>query len=65
MNLFDKFKSEKSKDAQILDMKPDGSVEQEIDTRGWDAITEAFEKLYPGQDNPLHFGILIPWQLGG
>jgi len=32
---------------------------------GWDAITAAFEKLYPGQDAPRHFGCLIPWRLGG
>lgn len=32
---------------------------------GWDAITAAFDKLYPGQDNPRHFGCLIPWRLGG
>ena len=65
MSLFDKLKSKKTKDAPIPDMKPDGNTEQELDTRGWEAITEALEKLYPGQDNPLHFGTLIPWQLGG
>lgn len=32
---------------------------------GWDAITAAFDKMYPGQENPRHFGCLIPWQLGG
>ena len=32
---------------------------------GWDAITAAFDKMYPGQDNPIHFGTLIPWRLGG
>ena len=65
MRLFDKFKRTKSKETDVPDMKPDDNVEQEVDTRGWDAITEAFEKLYPGQDDPLHFGTLIPWQLGG
>ena len=65
MSLFDKFKKTKSKETDVPDMKPDENVEQEVDTRGWEAITEAFEKLYPGQDNPLHFGTLIPWQLGG
>lgn len=64
MSLFDKFKSEKSKDGATSGMKPD-DAEQEIDSRGWDAITKAFEKLYPGQNNPLHYGTLIPWQLGG
>ena len=32
---------------------------------GWDAIDAAFDKMYPGQDNPIHFGALIPWRLGG
>ena len=32
---------------------------------GWDAITEIFDRMYPGQDNPRHFGCLIPWRLGG
>ncbi len=32
---------------------------------GWNAITAAFEKLYPGQEDPRHFGCLIPWRLGG
>ena len=32
---------------------------------GWDAITAAFDKMYPGQDDPIHFGPLIPWRLGG
>ena len=65
MSLFDKFKRTKSKETDVPDMKPDDNVEQEVDTRGWDAITEAFEKLYPGQEDPLHYGTLIPWQLGG
>lgn len=64
MSLFDKFKGQKSKDEPTPDMKSD-DAEQEIDSRGWEAITEAFEKLYPGQDDPLHYGTLIPWQLGG
>ena len=38
---------------------------EEISAPGWDAITEAFRKLYPGQENPIHFGALIPWRLGG
>lgn len=43
--------------------------EKDVDERdgvfGWDAITEAFEKLYPGQDNPKHYGTLISWRFGG
>ena len=32
---------------------------------GWNAITEAFEKVYPRQEEPKHYGVLIPWSLGG
>jgi len=38
---------------------------EEYPAPGWDAITAAFDKLYPGQDNPQHFGNLISWRLGG
>ena len=38
---------------------------EEFSAPGWDAIMEAFQTLYPGQEHPLHFGVLIPWQLGG
>lgn len=65
MSLFDKDKTKKSTEEPIQDVKPDDPAEQELDTRGWIAITKAFEKLYPGQEDPLHFGTLIPWQLGG
>ena len=65
MSLFDKFKSKESKDGSMPDKQPEDNAEHELDTRGWDAITETFEKLYPGQENPLHLAALIPWQLGG
>ena len=65
MSLFDKFKSKKPHDEPKPNTKQDDNAEQELDMRGWNAITETFEKLYPGQDDPLHFGTLIPWQLGG
>lgn len=32
---------------------------------GWDAITAAFEALYPGQTNPKHYGTLVKWEFGG
>lgn len=32
---------------------------------GWDAITAAFDKLYPGQENPRHFANPFLWRLGG
>ena len=36
-----------------------------IETSGWDAITRAFEKLYPEQTDPLHYAPIISWRLGG
>lgn len=42
-----------------------GAEREEIAAPGWDAITAAFDALYPGQTDPLHFGCLIPWRLGG
>ncbi|WP_173386349.1 suppressor of fused domain protein [Ruminococcus flavefaciens] len=55
MSLFDKFGK-----------KDDDTVEiEKTDTKGWDAITAAFEKLYPDQKDPKHYGVLIPWELGG
>lgn len=38
---------------------------EEVVMDGWNAITGAFEKAYPGQDDPRHYGVLIPWRLGG
>ena len=38
---------------------------QEVQTKGWDAIVEACEKIYPTQKNPKHYGTLISWKLGG
>lgn len=36
-----------------------------IEAKGWEAITDACEKIYPTQKNPKHYGTLISWQLGG
>lgn len=32
---------------------------------GWDAITAACTKVHPDQREPLHYGTLIRWSLGG
>ena len=39
--------------------------EEEIKASGWDSITENFERIYTDQQDPLHFGTLIKWRLGG
>lgn len=51
MGLFDKLKSKKGK--------------EEVLAYGWDAITSEFERIYPNQKNPKHYGTLIKWALGG
>lgn len=37
----------------------------EVKAFGWDSITKEFERLYPGQDNPKHYGTLVSWEFGG
>lgn len=53
MGLFDKFKKKKEENAE------------EIKADGWKAIEDAFQRAYPEQDNPKHYGTLIKWALGG
>jgi hypothetical protein len=38
---------------------------ENTNTSGWDAITEVFDKLYPDQKEPKHYGTLISYELGG
>lgn len=38
---------------------------EEFNNDGWKAIEDAFLKVYPGQESPKHYGVLIPWRLGG
>lgn len=45
--------------------KVENTEEKKEKVYGWHAIEEAFEKVYPGQTNPRHFGTLIKWKLGG
>ncbi len=67
MGLFDKFKK---KENGPLELNLEGNEilegnDFELNTSGWDAITKVFEKIYPGQKDPMHYGTLISWQLGG
>ena len=59
MGLFDLFKKENEKENDAE------AVSEEINTDGWDAITETFNKLYPDQKNPLHYAAMIKWRFGG
>lgn len=38
---------------------------EELYTPGWDAITEAFETLYPDQKEPVHYAPLVGYRMGG
>lgn len=58
MGLFDKLKKDRQSNKQEI-------TKEEIRADGWDAITEAFEKVYPTQKDPKHYGTLISWRLGG
>lgn len=56
MGLFDKLhKNKKSEKKETADTA----------SWGWDAITAEFERIYPDQTNPRHYGTLIKWALGG
>ena len=59
MGLFDLFKKENEKENDAE------AVSEEINTDGWDAITETFNRLYPDQKNPLHYAAMIKWRFGG
>lgn len=54
------FFKKKKKEVEIKEEKI-----EEITPKGWDAITEIFEKVYPGQKRPLHYTTKLPWELGG
>ncbi|MCM1256839.1 MAG: suppressor of fused domain protein [Roseburia sp.] len=56
MGLFDKFKKK---------TESENKETEEIEALGWDAITAEFERIYPDQKKPKHYGTLIGWALGG
>lgn len=53
MGLFDKFK------------KKEEQKNDDVYAPGWDAITTEFERIYPEQKNPKHYGTRLSYQLGG
>lgn len=57
MGLFDKFSKKK--------IDTDSTEEKEISAPGWDAITKEFERIYPEQTDPKHYGTVVSWKLGG
>ena len=45
--------------------RPEELPPEEAPAAGWDAITQAMERLYPGQKQPLHYAALVKWRFGG
>ncbi len=59
MGLFDLFRKEKKTEKTV-------SVKEEVpEAIGWQAIEKEFLRVYPGQENPKHYGTIIKWALGG
>ena len=61
MGLFDLLKKKKEPETAKQVIAP----EEEVSTAGWDAITAEFERIYPGQTHPKHYGTIIKWIFGG
>ena len=56
MEQFDENKSKVVKEVEL---------EDDDYAPGWDAIDKEASRVYPGQDNPKHYGTLIKWKFGG
>lgn len=41
------------------------ATEETVCAPGWDAITEAMTRLYPGQTEPVHYAPIVGYRLGG
>lgn len=71
MGLFGKKNKESKNDNETVKIIRDTNgtasenKEDTPNTSGWDAIVAEFERIYPDQTNPKHYGTLIPWRLGG
>ena len=65
MGLFDFFKKKSSdKEKPIEDKIVVKSDETDDSAPGWDAIDEEFNRLYPDQPNPRHYGTVIKYSQG-
>lgn len=61
MGLFDVFKKKKTEEKTVT-LSND---KEEVVTAGWDVIEKEFLRVYPGQENPKHYGTIIKWIMGG
>lgn len=64
MGLFDKMRDRLGAKPARKTVPPKGPAAQ-APLNGWDTITEALNRLYPDQPNPLHVGTVIKYRLGG
>ncbi|WP_135455558.1 suppressor of fused domain protein [Mycobacterium sp. DL99] len=55
----------KHKDSAAEQPAADVAAGDDDSAPGWDAITAAFDTLYPDQPEPLHMAALIKWCFGG
>ena len=72
MGIFDKlFKKDEQKEEPKVEQKaeqaqaPQAEEAAEAEAVGWDAIEKEFLRVYPGQNNPKHYGTIIKWIMGG
>ena len=68
MGLFDFFKKKSSSEKTPIE-DGDKTVVKSEDTDdsapGWEAIDAEFDRLYPDQPNPLHYGTIVKYMFGG
>lgn len=68
MGLFDFFKKKFSSEETPIE-DGDKTVVKSEDTDdsapGWEAIDAEFDRLYPDQPNPLHYGTVVKYMFGG
>lgn len=66
MGLFDVFKKkDKPQETKAPEKSSPSGAEETDRALGWEAIDAEFERVYPGQTNPKHYGALLSWRLGG
>ncbi len=66
MGLFDRFKKKDTTANTPGNTPVNGPAGgDKVSSVGWDAITAEFERVYPGQSDPKHYGTIIKWKLGG
>ena len=65
MGFFSRFRKSVEPTPEPEPEQPNATPDEDDQALGWDAISAVFDAAYPGQENPQHWGTLIPWSLGG